>query len=142
MEQSKVGRNGQVGLPQQNNGQRTLGPVQELEKHLPPEWWRSLFNAVYLKTDGDVVENAELTRREVDTLVRATGVGKADRILDLCCGQGRHSLELARRGYTAVTGLDRSRFLVRLARKRARKEGLTLTFREGDARRRRLPEDG
>ena len=141
MEQTKVGRNGQGMMPPQN-GPRTLGPVQELEKHLPPEWWRSLFNAVYLKTDGDVVENAELTRREVDAVIRASGVGKADRILDLCCGQGRHSLELARRGYTAVTGLDRSRFLVRLARKRAKKEGLQITFREGDARRRRLPEDG
>ena len=37
--------------------QRTLGPVPDLERHLPSEWWRTLFNSVYLKTDGDVVEN-------------------------------------------------------------------------------------
>ena len=50
-----------------------------------------------------------------------------DRILDLCCGQGRHSLELARRGFPHVTGLDRSRYLIRLAtqaRQAARLAGL------------------
>jgi len=36
-------------------GPRTLGPVPDLERHLPPEWWKDIFNAFYLKTDGDVV---------------------------------------------------------------------------------------
>ena len=119
--------------------QRTLGPVSDLERHLPSDWWRTLFNSVYLKTDGDVVENDQNTRAEVDAVLQATGAERGDRILDLCCGQGRHSLELARRGYSHVTGLDRSRYLVRLARQRARKQGLEVTFREGDARRIRLP---
>ena len=56
------------------------------------------------------------------------------RVLDLCCGQGRHTLDLARRGHTHVTGLDRSRYLVTLARKRARAAGLKASFHEGDAR--------
>ena len=43
----------------------SLGPVADLEQHLPAEWWRKLFNALYVKTDGDVVENVENTRREV-----------------------------------------------------------------------------
>ncbi|MSQ41984.1 MAG: methyltransferase domain-containing protein [Dehalococcoidia bacterium] len=113
---------------------RTLGPVSDLERHLPSEWWRDIFNAVYLKTDGDLVENDENTRREVDLLISATGIGPEDRVLDLCCGQGRHSLELARRGYRHVTGIDRSRYLVRLARRRAPREGLAVSFHEGDAR--------
>jgi D-alanine-D-alanine ligase len=119
---------------------RTLGPVADLERHLPPEWWRTLFNAVYLQTDGDVVENQANTAREVDLLIRAVGLEPSDGILDLCCGQGRHSLELARRGFTHVTGVDRSRYLVRLARKRAKQNALEPSFREGDARRVRLPE--
>ncbi len=114
---------------------RTLGPVSDLERHLPAEWWRTLFNSVYLKTDGDVVENERNTRHEVDAVIRIGGLETNDRILDLCCGQGRHSLELARRGFTHVTGLDRSRYLVRLARQRARKQNLQVEFREGDARR-------
>jgi D-alanine-D-alanine ligase len=119
---------------------RTLGPLTDLERHLPTDWWRTLFNAVYLQTDGDVVENAENTRHDIDLFLKSTGAEPADRILDLSCGQGRHTLELARRGYRRVTGVDRSRYLVRLARRRARQADLAATFREGDARKLRLPE--
>lgn len=122
-------------------GARTLGPVPDLEHHLPAEWWRSLFNSLYLKTDGDVVENDENTAREIDALLGATGLDPSDRVLDLCCGQGRHALELARRGMRKVVGIDRSRFLVSLARKRARALGLEVKFREGDARKFSVPEN-
>jgi D-alanine-D-alanine ligase len=119
----------------------SLGPVADLESHLPPEWWRKLFNALYVKTDGDVVENNENTRREVDFIVSAAAVQPAtSHILDLCCGQGRHCIELARRGFRNVTGVDRSRYLIRLARKRAQNEGLQVVFKEGDARTPRLSE--
>ena len=117
-----------------------LGPVGDLEQHLPSEWWRKLFNALYMKTDGDVVENAENTRRDVDFIVSAAAVQPHSHILDLCCGQGRHALELARRGYRNVTGVDRSRYLIRLARKRAQNENLQVAFKEGDARNPRLTE--
>ena len=118
-----------------------LGPVADLEAHLPEEWWRKLFNALYVKTDGDVVENLENTRREVDFIVSAAKVQQHSHILDLCCGQGRHCLELARRGFRHVMGLDRSRYLVRLAKKRAQGEGLQVVFKEGDARNPRLAEN-
>ncbi len=117
-----------------------LGPVADLEAHLPEEWWRKLFNALYVKTDGDVVENLENTRREVDFIVSSAAIQPHSHILDLCCGQGRHCLELARRGFKHVMGLDRSRYLVRLAKKRAQNEGLQVLFKEGDARNPRLPE--
>ena len=57
-------------------------------------------------TDGDVVENAENTRREVDFIVTAAAIQPHSNILDLCCGQGRHCLELARRGFRHVMGVD------------------------------------
>ena len=117
---------------------RTLGPVSDLERHLPSDWWQTLFNSLYLKTDGDVVENAANTTTDIDLLVQTAGIETNDHILDLCCGQGRHTLELARRGFRRVTGVDRSRYLVRLARTRARKEELNAVFREGDARTVRL----
>jgi D-alanine-D-alanine ligase len=118
-----------------------LGPVADLEAHLPEEWWRKLFNALYVKTDGDVVENVENTRREVDFIVSAAKIQPHSHILDLCCGQGRHCLELARRGFKHVMGLDRSRYLVRLAKKRAQSEGTQVVFKEGDARNPRLSEN-
>ena len=119
-------------------GPRTLGPVPDLERHLPIDWWRTLFNSVYLKTDGDVVENDANTAREVDFLIGAVGLETNDRILDLCCGQGRHCLELARRGFRHVVGVDRSRYLIRLARRRASTQQLHVSFHEGDARKFRL----
>ena len=97
-----------------------------------------MFNSLYLETDGDVIENDRNTAQEVDLLIRSASIERSDRILDLCCGQGRHSLELARRGFSCVTGLDRSRYLIRLARKRARIGNLQVSFHEGDARRFRL----
>lgn len=90
-----------------------------------------MFNSVYLLTDGDVVENPANTLRDVDLLVRAAGLHPAARVLDLCC---RHTLELARRGFHAVVGADQSRYLLGLAKKRARAERLVATFREADAR--------
>src|SRR5690349_10738843 len=123
------------------NGARILGPVSNLEAHLPSDWWRTLFNSLYLKTDGDVFENDHNTVKEVDLLIRNTGLKCNDRILDLCCGQGRHTLELARRGFQYVTGLDRSRYLIRLARKRAKQYNLQVSFHEGDVRKFRL-DDG
>ncbi len=120
---------------------KTVGPIPDLERHLPSDWWRTLFNSIYLKTDGDVVENDRNTARDVDLLIRAGGLEPNDRILDLCCGQGRHCLELARRGFKQITGFDRSRYLIRLAKKRAKTEGLTVAFHEGDARRFRFPEE-
>ena len=117
---------------------RTWGPVSDLERHLPSDWWKTLFNSLYLKTDGDVVENPENTRREVDLVSQIAALEPNDHILDLCCGQGRHSLELGRRGFRNVTGIDRSHYLIQLARKRAKAEKLSVVFHEGDARRVRL----
>ncbi len=120
---------------------RTLGPIPDLEKHLPADWWRTLFNSIYLKTDADVVENADNTSREIDLIAKATKIEPQDHILDLCCGQGRHCLELAKRGYLHISGIDRSRYLVRLARKRAFLSGYQINFSEGDARKIKLADN-
>ena len=117
---------------------RTLGPIPDLERHLPTEWWKTLFNSLYLKTDGDVVENDINTKFEVDLLIKKLNISQDDHILDLCCGQGRHTLELSKRGFVNVTGIDRSRYLIRLARKRAQQLGIYTRFSEGDARKIRL----
>ena len=45
------------GKIEANSATKTLGPISDLERHLPTDWWQTLFNSLYLKTDGDVVEN-------------------------------------------------------------------------------------
>jgi D-alanine-D-alanine ligase len=113
---------------------RSLGPVPNLEEHVHAEWWRQIFNAIYLKTDGDVVDDQQVTVKEVDTFCEILNLQPEQRILDLCCGQGPDSLELFRRGFTNVEGLDRSHYLIQRARAQAKKESLNVKFREGDAR--------
>lgn len=122
------------------SGNKCLGPVADLEKHLPVEWWRDIFNSIYIKTDADVVENNEATANEIDLFLEIAKLNTTDHILDLCCGQGRHSYELAKRGFSSITGIDRSRYLIRLARSRSEKQGYPIKYSEGDARRIRLPD--
>jgi D-alanine-D-alanine ligase len=113
---------------------KILGPVINLEEYVHPDWWRAIFNSLYLKTDADVVDDQNITRQEVDLFSEILKISPEDRILDLCCGQGRHSLELARRGFKYVEGLDRSHYLIQKAKGYEKKESLNVKFREGDAR--------
>jgi D-alanine-D-alanine ligase len=70
----------------------------------------------------------------VDFLEKAFGFSKSLPILDLCGGQGRHALELSRRGFLRVILLDYSDYLTDAGKKRARDEGLNTAFIRGDAR--------
>ncbi len=111
-----------------------LGPVDNLESYVKADWWRHIFNANYLRTDGDVVEDNDITQKEVELFLSAVDITKDGNILDLCCGQGRHALEFARRGYSSVAGLDRSHYLINRARKINRTGNYNVLFKEGDAR--------
>ena len=71
---------------------------------------------------------------EVNCLLGLLGVEPGAALLDLCCGPGRHSLELARRGYR-VTGVDRNTTYLRQARQTARGDKLAAEFVREDMRR-------
>ncbi len=126
----------QAGKSRKNGHSLTpkFGPVDNLESYLQPDWWRRIFNSMYLKTDADVVEDKQITCREIDLFTDFLKLEKNMVILDLACGQGRHTLELARRGFKFVNGLDRSHYLIRKAKNIAATEGLAASFKEGDAR--------
>jgi D-alanine-D-alanine ligase len=98
------------------------------------DWWKTLFDEVYLVTDAPFVCNPALTKREVDVIEKALGLQPAARLLDVCGGQGRHALELARRGYQHLTVLDYSEFLLGRGRWEAAAAGVNVTFCQGDAR--------
>jgi len=123
-----------------NHQAMVLGPVDSLEDHVQPDWWRNIFNYLYLKTDADVVDDLNITRKEVDLFSTTLNLTTDDTILDLCCGQGRHALEINKRGFK-VEGLDRSRYLIQKAKALAKKENLSVKFREGDARKLPFPPD-
>jgi D-alanine-D-alanine ligase len=103
-----------------------------------PDWWKTLFDEIYLITDARSICDDELTCREVDFLEHLLGLDKSAAILDLCGGQGRHSLELSRRGFTDVTVLDYSPVLVEMGKEAAAAEDLNVIFIRADARDTRL----
>lgn len=70
---------------------------------------------------------------EVENAIFLLGISQGASVLDLCCGVGRHSLELARRGFR-VTGVDRTSAYLEKARKQAQAEGLDVEFVQDDMR--------
>jgi len=119
----------------------SIGPVEDLESYVKADWWRHIFNANYLRTDGDVVDDPEITALEIDAFLSMLAVTPDSRFLDLCCGQGRHVLELARRGFKNLTGVDRSHYLIARAKRVFRQQGFAAVLREGDARKLRFSDD-
>ena len=72
---------------------------------------------------------AERTRREIDFLISALALGPAARVLDVGCGFGRHSIELARRGYHAL-GIDPAAAMIESARQQAAEAGVDVEFQQ------------
>lgn len=99
------------------------------------EWWESFFDEKYLRWWQWAEER---TAPDVDFVTDVLELKVEDRILDLCCGHGRHSIELARRGLH-VTGFDQSGYLLSVARQRAAEARVSVEFTEGDMR--QLPFD-
>ncbi len=75
---------------------------------------------------------------EVDKITALAGLQPGMHVLDLCCGVGRHSLELARRGYR-MTGVDRTAAYLAEAQRRAAGEGLDVEWVQADMREFRRP---
>ena len=104
-----------------------------------PEWWKTLFDDIYLVTDARTVCDEEITRREVDLLCELLPLQREHRILDLCGGHGRHSFELHARGFRGCTLLDYSSYLIDHARTRAAAAQCRLELIQADARNTGLP---
>jgi ubiquinone/menaquinone biosynthesis C-methylase UbiE len=96
-------------------------------------WWENYFDEIYLKIYFPFVDKPERIKKEVDFIEKALELKKDMKILDLACGQGRHAIEFAKRGYK-ITGLDYSDYLLKVAEEKAKKENLEINFLKGDMR--------
>lgn len=77
-------------------------------------WYENWFESPwYMKLYRHRTE--EEAREAIDLVRTYAHVPDGARVLDLCCGYGRHALALAEAGYM-VTGLDSSNFLIDRAR--------------------------
>lgn len=89
-------------------------------------FWREMFPFMFPPsrfdgTDGEI--------RHLLRLVKA----RRGAVLDLCCGPGRHSVALAKRGFR-VTGVDLSAFLLGKARRAAQRARVKIEFVRSDMR--------
>jgi 2-polyprenyl-3-methyl-5-hydroxy-6-metoxy-1,4-benzoquinol methylase len=95
------------------------------------QWYEALFENYGKKYDDEVFTQG--TIGECDFIEKEIGYNKKADILDIGCGTGRHSIELAKRGYK-MTGIDMSDSQLERAREKAAAEKLSIRFLKHDAR--------
>jgi SAM-dependent methyltransferase len=97
-----------------------------------PRWYDGFFESEwldYLSLPGD----HDAAVRQVDFLVEQLALEPGASVLDVACGRGRHSVELARRGFR-VTGIDLSPRSLELAGAAAQAAGVEVELRCLDMR--------
>lgn len=102
-------------------------------------WYARTYDEHYFAVHGQQF-TPEQTAAEVDGTMEMLNLSSDSRVLDLCCGFGRHSIELARRG-CRVTGIDFSPDLLSHAREAAEREGLDIQWIQADMRDIPQPDD-
>ena len=101
------------------------------------EWFHKLYEGRDFFADREEEKayrgkQRDLTHPEAKALCRLLGLKPGSKILDLYCGNGRHAVELAQKGFKVV-GIDISFSRISFARNWARDEGAGATFLIGDA---------
>lgn len=120
------------------------GIVQELLEEKKPQvkraptaqdlrqnWFVDVFSDEFLRTVPPNLH--EQTAKEVKFILDSLSLKQGARVLDLACGFGRHSIQLAKRGYE-VAGLDLSMALLQRALNEAQRRSLSIKFIHGDMR--------
>jgi SAM-dependent methyltransferase len=96
------------------------------------DWWKDFFSGPIVDFWRRVMP-PETTRAEADFLERRLAISSGAQLLDVPCGDGRLSLELARRGYR-MTGVDISSDFLAAARESSGLEGLQIEWRLSEMR--------
>lgn len=92
------------------------------------DWYKSIWSL-----DIKNMSWVEDTNRQVDFLIEKMNLNGSERILDLGCGFGRHSIALAQRGFDVV-GVDITPEYIKDAKMSARNMNLKIEFSCGDIR--------
>lgn len=95
------------------------------------QWYEELFENFAENYEKETFTQG--TIGEVDFLEKELNFDRSKKIFDLGCGTGRHSIELAARGYE-VTGMDLSDSMLKKACEKAAQKNLKIDFFKGDAR--------
>lgn len=97
-------------------------------------WDLDYFEREYLEEYGTGHISEERTQAEAKFVLETLSLRSGARILDLCCGYGRHAVGMAAQGFDVVA-LDRSQSLLDHAAELAARRGVRITTMKQDARR-------
>lgn len=94
-------------------------------------WYKNWFGKEYLELYSH--RDHEEAKKQVDFILSQIPLTTSADILDIACGNGRHLIEFAKRGFKC-TGNDLSKELIQVAQANAKKENLEIVFRNSDMR--------
>jgi ubiquinone/menaquinone biosynthesis C-methylase UbiE len=95
-------------------------------------WWKTFFKPI----TGEIMfktRSIQQSQKEVDQILSQIKVRRKVKLLDLCCGEGRHSLLFSKKGHD-VTGLDFSENFLKVARDKAKAARQKISFIKADMR--------
>jgi ubiquinone/menaquinone biosynthesis C-methylase UbiE len=95
------------------------------------DWYKKWFGKEYILVYPH--RNESEAKQQIEFLIKHIHVPQNAKILDLCCGNGRHTLELKKLGYDVV-GIDLSNELLEVARSKASEIDLDLKLVQCDMR--------
>lgn len=95
-------------------------------------WWEGYFDEDYIELYAPHLP-PDVTRMEAETVYELLSLRPGARVLDLACGWGRHSVELAKLG-CSVVGVDQSAVLLERAAALADAAGVRVEWVRGDIR--------
>ena len=98
-----------------------------------PLFWRDNYSRMFtpprMASAGD----------EIDRILELMGISPPGEVLDLCCGPGRHTVEFALKGFSAV-GVDLTEEYLDEALRRAKERGVEIELVRSDMREFSRPE--
>jgi cyclopropane fatty-acyl-phospholipid synthase-like methyltransferase len=101
-----------------------------MTEQVKDNWYEDFFQGI----NCEMWEKAipfEFTQQEVDFLVSELALQQGQRILDVPCGAGRHSVELAKRGFN-VTGVDISQTFIQSLTEKINSQELSIKAIQAD----------
>lgn len=103
---------------------------QTMNINIKNDWYTDFFAGLNCEM-WEKAATDEWTQQEVDFLLSTLNVPPGATLLDVQCGSGRHTIELAKRGFT-MTGLDISAEFLATLTERAAAEQLSIRVIQGD----------
>jgi 2-polyprenyl-3-methyl-5-hydroxy-6-metoxy-1,4-benzoquinol methylase len=102
-------------------------------------WWKKTFSKTYFSLYNPSSLYSQTLVKKVLKLINDLHLQKGSKILDVPCGQGRHSVKLAKRNFQ-VTGIDYSSTALQAAKKWAHQNKVSPVFIKQDMRSLKLNE--